>query len=386
MRAEYARNLELLAELATRDVAAQRGYPRLPELLRDLLRITRREATRRVEHARALSPSTGVSGAALPPKLPATAEAARAGVLGVEHIDLIHKTLTALPDTVTMEDRQSAERILVHAAQTLDAGALARVGRELHARLDPDGRQPSDSERVYPARELHLARLRDGRLAGKFSLDAEAGALLEALLSPLAKPHPSSQTGPDPRTLGERQGDALADLLHLAASSDDLPTEAGERPQVVLTMTLDQLFGDLGPVLLDGGTALDTATARRLACDARIIPAVLGSASEPLDLGRASPTVSQAQRRALILRDRGCAFPSCERPARHCHAHHVIPWSQGGPTDLNNLVLLCGLHHRLIHHSEWQVQIVDGQPRFTPPAFIDPHRRWRRNVLHRRIA
>jgi hypothetical protein len=113
-----------------------------------------------------------------------------------------------------------------------------------------------------------------------------------------------------------------------------------------------------------------------------VIPAVLGSASEPLDIGRKTRTVPAAMRRALTLRDQGCAFPGCTIPAGWTDAHHLRHWANDGPTALHNLVLLCGPHHRLLHHSDWTVAIHHGQPQFTPPAFIDPTRQPRHNPVH----
>ena len=122
------------------------------------------------------------------------------------------------------------------------------------------------------------------------------------------------------------------------------------------------------------GVPLSAALARRLACDATLIPIVLGSASEPLDVGRATRLIPPALRRALIARDRGCAFPGCRRPPRWCEAHHIRYWSDGGATALDNLVLLCGHHHDVIHHGQWTVTITNGRPLFTPPVWLDPTR------------
>ena len=106
---------------------------------------------------------------------------------------------------------------------------------------------------------------------------------------------------------------------------------------------------------------------RRWACDAEIVPMVLGSKSEPLDIGRRSRLVPDAMRRALTFRDGGCAFPGCTRRPRRCHAHHVEHWSADeGPTCLENLTLLCRHHHQVIHHGHWTVQMIDGLPPFTP--------------------
>jgi uncharacterized protein DUF222/HNH endonuclease len=123
------------------------------------------------------------------------------------------------------------------------------------------------------------------------------------------------------------------------------------------------LLGDLGTI--------SAAEARIHACDCTLIPAVLGTKSEPLDLGRRHRLVSTPLRHALYLRDRGCAFPGCHRPPRHCQGHHIRHWADGGPTELTNLVLLCAHHHRLLHRSGWQVHIAtDGLPEFLPPAFL----------------
>ena len=131
----------------------------------------------------------------------------------------------------------------------------------------------------------------------------------------------------------------------------------------------------VGHGTLDSGALVDAATVRRWACDAEIVPMVLGSRSEPLDIGRRSRLVPDAMRRALNFRDRGCAFPGCTRRPRRCQAHHVDHWGNDGPTALDNLTLLCRHHHQVIHHGHWTVQMIDGLPWFTPPAWVDPERR-----------
>lgn len=386
MRRDYAQVLDLIAELDTRNTVVERGYSSLPGLLRDVLRISRAEASRRISHAHAVTEVAAVSGGVIDAPLPQTAVALRAGELGAEHIDTIAKALSDLPSSVTVDDRRWAEGILVEAAASMDARTLVKVGRELRARLDQDGSPPSDAELVDPVNELHLTTRSNGRTVGRFELDREASALLRTMLSPLAKPRPSSDNGPDPRSAAERHGDALVEILHLAADSGGLPSEAGEKPHLLVTVPLQTLRDGVGSALLDGGGLLDAASARRIACDCKLIPTVLGSKSEPLDIGRVSYTVPVAIRRALIVRDGGCAFPGCDRPHRWCHGHHIRAWADGGPTDLSNLVLLCGFHHRLIHHSEWECVMVEGRPEFVPPAYVDPHRKRRRNTIHPRAA
>jgi hypothetical protein len=138
----------------------------------------------------------------------------------------------------------------------------------------------------------------------------------------------------------------------VAADTGALPTEAGEKPHLLVTVPLATLragnvtsvpadsvaTGGAGAVL-DRVGRIDAESARRLVCDAKVIPVVLGSRSEPLDLGRASYPVSAALRRALVIRDGGCAFPGCGRPRQWCHSHHVRHWTDGGTTALDNLVL-----------------------------------------------
>ena len=117
-----------------------------------------------------------------------------------------------------------------------------------------------------------------------------------------------------------------------------------------------------------------------MACNAQLIPDVLDGNSCVLDLGMSRRLFSRHQHVAMAVRDRGCVFPGCERPPAFCEAHHVKPWSQGGPTDLDDGCLICPYHHHLIHQGEWQVILAaDGVPEIIPPARIDPDRKPRRH-------
>lgn len=218
-------------------------------------------------------------------------------------------------------------------------------------------------------------------------LDAVSGALFEKLLSPLAKPRPSENGERDLRTVDQRHGDAFVELLDYIQQAADLPTEAGEKPVLMVTMSLGDLHSADEPPLLNGGIPISATEARLLACDARVIPAVLGGDGEVLDLGRTQRLANSAQRRALHLRDRGCVFPSCTRPTNWCHAHRLVAWADGGPTDLRNLALLCGMHHRLIHTSDWTIRMAaDGRPECIPPPWLDATRTPRRNHTFEPVA
>ena len=126
------------------------------------------------------------------------------------------------------------------------------------------------------------------------------------------------------------------------------------------------LQGLIGSASLALGGPINAEIARRIACDAELIPVVLGARGEPL-VGRASRTVPSAIRRAVLLRDGGCAFPGCAVPARWCDIHHCVHWVDHGPTSLANCVALCGRHHRLLHHSDWRIDMTGAHsnPRVT---------------------
>ncbi|MEV6970081.1 DUF222 domain-containing protein, partial [Hamadaea sp. NPDC051192] len=190
---------------------------------------------------------------------------------------------------------------------------------------------------------------------------------------------------PDLRSAGARRADALVEVCQRIMNAGELPDNGGEKPHLTVTLPWDALQAKVGAGLLDTGDLLTPETVRRLACDAMIIPAVLGGDGQVLDVGRARRLIDGPLRRALVLRDKGCAFPGCDRPPQWCHGHHLKAWADGGTTCLANSVLLCGFHHREIHHGHWEVRMrPDGFPEFLPPAFVDPLRRPVRNTLHRR--
>jgi hypothetical protein len=172
----------------------------------------------------------------------------------------------------------------------------------------------------------------------------------------------------------------------MLTSSPDLPSQAGDSTHILVTMSYEQLLSGLGMAYLEGVGPISAADARIMGCDAGIIPAVLGSAGQPLDVGRKQRLATKAQRLALILRDGGCAFPGCDVAPRHCTPHHIVYWAHHGETKIDNLVLLCTKHHRLIHLSEWKVRMnKDGLPEFIPPTSFDPTQRPRRNTMHLQV-
>ncbi|MHA7295375.1 HNH endonuclease signature motif containing protein, partial [Arthrobacter sp. HLT1-21] len=170
----------------------------------------------------------------------------------------------------------------------------------------------------------------------------------------------------------------------IALSTNELPAAGGLRPQVLVTIDYKELVADVGRA----GTAafgglLSARSIRRIACDADILPVVLGSRGQILDVGRPRRLFPPTLRKALTARDGGCAFPDCMIPSPWTDAHHILPFSRGGPTTTDNGVLLCTRHHHLLHQNEWAIEVKDRVPWFIPPPYIDPARKPRQNHYHR---
>ncbi|WP_256437900.1 HNH endonuclease signature motif containing protein [Tessaracoccus sp. MC1865] len=218
--------------------------------------------------------------------------------------------------------------------------------------------------------------------------------LLAAQLDAVTPPASSYRDSDEPSGPAMRRADALMILVHTAAATGELPAHGGDRPQVHITVNYDTLLTGLGRVDVLGGHSLgglSAADARHLACDADLIPVVLGTKSQPLDVGRKHRLFPTGIRTALALRDGGCAFPGCTARPASCEAHHIVPWWAGGTSCLGNAVLLCPHHHRLVEpdpqqsaESQWQVHLDPdtGKPWFTPPRHVDPARRARQHRRH----
>jgi hypothetical protein len=253
-----------------------------------------------------------------------------------------------------------------------------------------DGLLPADQGLAFKALiDAHAQRLRADRagaldeagLAGRpgtgGTWEGQAGGGLARGTVGTAVPAPA-----------QRRADALAQIGVDAQNNPDCPTLGGDRPRITVTVPLDRLTQGLGEMAqTSAGTLLPVAVIRRLACDADILPVVLGSAGQVLDVGRAQRLVTPSIRRALELRDGGCVFPGCDRSAYVCHAHHLRPWWAGGHTSIDNLVLVCDYHHAVVEPARlacsnepwdprdperWRIELdADGIPTAIPPIRLD---------------
>ena len=304
------------------------------------------------------------------------------GDIGPDAATAVCAAIEGLPGGVPAALNTQIEQLLVEVARDEGSKAVLARSMEIANRFDPDGL--ADQEAAARGRRwLQLIRQHDGTLKIRGCLDNESGALVAAVLDPLAAPAPVNEGLSDMRLAEHRYADALVQLCQLATPA--LPEVRGERPHMFVTTTLETLQRTTGCGLgsLEGGYPMTAGALRRIACDANIIPVVLGAAGQPLDIGRATRIVPQGLRRALIVRDGGCAFPGCDRPPSWCDAHHIDHWADGGPTSLCNAALLCGHHHDRVHRDGWTITIIDGLPWFTPPAWIDPQQRPRLNSRYR---
>src|SRR5713101_4027674 len=219
--------------------------------------------------------------------------------------------------------------------------------------LDPDGFE-RDTEESYEERFLHISEV----------IDPEGGAALKTAVDALAK-----RLGQDDgRTPKQRRADALTEIVYHAMDEGRLPRRNGVRPHVAVTTTVEGLKAELGAAAaeLEPGMPISSKTVQRLACDGTL-SRVLKADSVVVDVGRATRAISPAQRRALKARYRGCCGPGCDRPMNWTTPHHIEFWSEGGASNLPNLLPLCYYHHRLVHEGGWQVIKAGREFRFLPP-------------------
>jgi hypothetical protein len=371
-----AERLRRLAEIERRGLFQRDGHLSAAAWLADRHRVSPGAARDHVRFAGALR------------TMPATARALEAGQVSLSGARVLAAAQTAEPDAFSGDEELLLAAARLHSVRDLGrAVAFWRMRVEVERGDDPE-------ETLLARRRLHASVLLDGMVRVDGDLDPETGeSLLTALRAVMDAEARAPGADQDPRTPAQRRADALGEVCRQWLDRPDRPIVAGERPHVTLTVAVESLAGEDRTAALSGmaadGAAPDgalshdgvpepphldhvgpvtTTTARRLTCDAAVMRIVMAGPSEPLDIGRRTKVVSPPLRRAVIVRDRGCRFPGCDRPHTWCDAHHVVHWADGGPTSFDNLLLLCRPHHRLIHRpGGFTLDVLHGRPMFRRP-------------------
>ena len=331
--------------------------------------------------------------------LPVLAAGLREGRVNMGQAHAVAHAIAELPTHVGAEVRGRAEAHLVAQCATFGPTEITRLGRGILNAVAPEIAEAIEAQRLLDLEtnaaqraRLRMRRLGDGLTRLSAVLPDATATRLATYLN--AYTNPRRETGSDgaagggdgaagaagaesaalavfntrPRRLAEAFGSLLESL-----DPTRLPLHGGDATTLVVTITIDALRTDLATATLPhtalAGTTdingLTAAQARRLACTARIIPAVLDSHSEVLDLGHTKRLFTPAQRRALAIRDHTCRAEHCTIPATWTEAHHQDPWHTGGPTNLNNAVLLCSHHHHRAHDPHHTAEpLPNGDIRF----------------------
>ena len=292
--------------------------------------------------------------------MPLSVEAVESGDIGFAHLTLIARTVSAVEEAGS--GRRIDEGKLLGKARDLSVGRFRNFC--FHARHMADSAAFVAGEiSAVEARYFEMKLGEDGLYSLRGTLDGEGGATLRSALEPLAR---RAGQGDD-RNRGRRLADALIELGAQAGG--------GVRAHLQVTTSLETLLQRAGAPAADLEHALPISARaiERLACDCNVTRILLDADSCVIDVGRSRRNISPPTRKALNARDKGCKWPGCDRPATWTSGHHIVFWTRGGPTDLQNLVLLCYRHHWMVHEGAWQlVRSDDGRMLAVPPTIDGP--------------
>jgi hypothetical protein len=397
---EIQRTIASLTETAVRmaGAAEDRALPRedgntsTVAWLASQTGMARREASRLVKLSR-LDATRGL----------ATREAWSSGEVSTEQASIILTALDRLPDWFVAEQHDDAEETLLGHAREFAADDLRRLANRIVEVVDPlaadevIGEQLERQEKqAWSEAHVTFTPRGDGLTWVRGALPDVQADMLRTVLEGLSAPrrldalfrdvdgeHSDAEIGrlDHPR----RMGQAFCELIeHLP--QDAFPQAGGLAATVTVNLDYDDLQERVSRATLSTGCDLSASQARRLACNASILPMVLNGDSQVLDLGRADRLHDRNQRIALAKRDGGCSWKGCDRPPAWCEAHHLRPWSEGGETSVDNGALFCFAHHHLLHDSDWSARLAeDGVVEVVPPPRIDPQQRPLRHARHVRL-
>jgi hypothetical protein len=357
---------------------------KLPSALADRLRISRAEASRRIQEAADLGQRRALNGEQLPPVLPATAEAQRNGEVGAGHVAVIRSFFHRLPDFVDIETRQKAEAQLARLAGEHRPDELAKLADKLTDCLSPDG-DFTDTDRAR-RRGLVIGKQDiDGMSPISGYLSPEARATINAVFAKLAAPGMCNSADVEPcisgtpseaaiqgdtRSAGQRNHDALLALARAALASGGLGQHNGLPTSIIVSTTLQELEAGAGKALTGGGSLLPMSDVIRLAAHAHHYLAIFDN-GKALALYHTKRLASPAQRIVLYANDRGCSFPGCDVPGYLCEVHHCNRYSVHPVTDINDLTFACGPNHKLAEQGWTTRKNSHGHTEWIPPPHLD---------------
>lgn len=401
LTAELTRRVQSDADFRREALGGDIGGRFGDELLRDLLHID--EATIRDwdRVGEAVAPRVNLQGEVLPCLHGPLAAAVLDGEIGARAAAIIARAIDALADYADHDTLSMVESTLVECAPSLTTRELTRVARTLPDRFNPDGAEPREDQ-LRARSKVAIRELPNGLTRLIADLHPEAAGFVRAALDAHTAPrrqvkfeadesHASAGSGGcdcracnthtddvDLRPLTVKRVDALVAVCRESLARDT-GTLAGTSVTMLVTVPLETLQTGAGTASIAGvDEPICAGTARRLAADAELIPVVLGTDSEILDLGRSARLFSAAQRRALAARDGGCIWPGCTMPPAWCEVAHLSAWLLGGETDLENGALMCPHHHRRFDHDGWALRRQHGTPYLIPPTWLDPEQTPRR--------
>ncbi|MEN8237703.1 MAG: DUF222 domain-containing protein [Actinomycetota bacterium] len=250
------------------------------------------------------------------------------------------------------EEFAGQEPLFADAAARLSPGEMWRVINDWEQQVDYQ--QSLENVRALDKlRSLSLSPIGNGLHDMRGTLTTEAAHVVGTAIQALT--NPANLDAAHNRTPAQMRHDALVDVCHhFLDHSDEIATSGGDKPHITVTVPYETLSGPHRKLGELDGSPVDPEIIRKWACDAGIVRIVTDGDSQPLDVGRRVRTATPAIRRAVELRDGGCAWPGCGAPVSWCDVHHIVHWADGGETSLDNVELLCRRHHNDTH---------DGRPR-----------------------
>ena len=293
-------------------------------------------------------------------RVPESTQAVSNGEIGFAHLKAMVRTANAV-------GAKFEESVLLAKARENSPGKFYYLCNHYRHSADRKGYEAEQADLVEN-RKLWISTGEDGAVWINSVFDPVGGASIRTALEPLARRSDKH----DGRCREKRMADALVDLTLHALDSGLIPQQGSQRTHLQVTASLETLLGLPGAPGADlefSPMPISSKTVERLACDASVTRIVLDSKSVVIDVGRAKRTISGPARKALNVRDRGCTWPGCERPASWTSGHHIRHWFHGGTNDPPNLTLLCYRHHWMVHEGNWQiVRGDDGRILTIPPT------------------